>query len=402
AQTIYVLNDLVVDNKLDRGYDSDWGAIPIDSPFTLSLKMSSVNSRGGWGSLKFYGKPKSFGKQWWEGILRMDIFPSSNSIQLAFRDGTQDTFKTTITVPLNTNQQFSLSFKDPQGKTFAVLDQNRRELRTIDLTTIPGLEMKEGLFPERKIYPGFSTGPHSKLTVSSMIIQKTPSGRFVADAQVQPGLRELATQRGIRIGTEWWLWQLWDKRYNNLMSNNFNTAIISDFSCPERFWSSPNTYDFSIVDNVVDAAIKQGYVVRASHLNWGTYDCDRPDWLAKGKFSREEYRKILETQIKTIVNHFKGRVTEWSVANEAIARSFCNSGCDFWADKIGAEYVELVLRWTKELDPNSTIIMNDTNNHSLRGPVARPVTLRMLDTVRTLRAKGVPVDAVGLHRQSTF
>jgi endo-1,4-beta-xylanase len=135
--------------------------------------------------------------------------------------------------------------------------------------------------------------------------------------------------------------------------------------------------------------------VRASHLVWGATEV-LPDWLLQGSFSREEYIEILEEHVTTVVGHFKGRVTEWSIANEAASRSAWR-GSDFWMDKIGPEYIELSFRWAYEADPSAILIFNDNNNESPRDAETRRVFNTMYPMVEELKAKGTPIDVVGMQ-----
>jgi endo-1,4-beta-xylanase len=219
-------------------------------------------------------------------------------------------------------------------------------------------------------------------------------------ATVESGLRKLAAQKGISIGTEWTPWKMRDKRFWEIMTNDFTTVQILEFSCQKDFWRGRKDYNFERADRATDIAIGQGWKVRASHLVWGVRvneeSCAPPEWLSKGNFSRQEYIQILEEHVKTVVTHFKGRVTEWSIANEAISRSFCK-GCDFWGEKIGPEYIEMVFRWAKESDPSGILIFNETENHSPSYPHSQRIIAKLFSTTKELKAKGAPIDAIGMH-----
>jgi endo-1,4-beta-xylanase len=121
-----------------------------------------------------------------------------------------------------------------------------------------------------------------------------------------------------------------------------------------------------------------------------------PDWLIKGHFTRDDYNQILTEQIKTLISRYKGKVTEWSIANEAISRSQY-PGSDFWMDKIGPDYIEIAFRAAREADPNAILIFNDNDNESPRDANTRFVVVKMVDTVKTLKARGAPVDVVGMQ-----
>jgi endo-1,4-beta-xylanase len=96
-----------------------------------------------------------------------------------------------------------------------------------------------------------------------------------------------------------------------------------------------------------------------------------------------------------MVGRYKGRVHEWSIANEYPSRTFW--AADFWNEKIGPEYVEMAFRWAREADPGATLIFNDANNESPRDRETTRNLDEMYDTVRELVDRGVPIDVVGLQ-----
>jgi len=208
------------------------------------------------------------------------------------------------------------------------------------------------------------------------------------------GLRDLADIVGMTIGTDFYLTNMLDAQFSQIMKRDFNVVVLGGFSWP-GFWLGPGQYDFSELDKEVDYAIQNGWRVRASHLVWGETST-LPDWLLKGKFTRGEYIQILEQHVKTMVGRYKGRVQEWSVANEASYRSFYSGG-DFWGDKIGSDYVEMSFRWAKETDPNSILIFNESDIESPRDALTRRVITKMYSTVEALKEKGVPIDVVGMQ-----
>jgi endo-1,4-beta-xylanase len=404
-QPIFILNNFLSDRTVFQGdqirlesspayYDVEGMPIPLDAPFMLTVGLQVSGAL--FGAIKLLGIPEPTDKPWWQGIRRLDIFVSGDALQLGLRDGTSEDFQTTIPLPVNPGQPLSLVFLDPQGQTFSVLDQNQRPVMTINVTAISGLRLPDGLFPERKLYLGASSAPHSTLTLSAISLRQAPVGKMTSAAAREPGLRELARRKGITIGTEFLFWQMRDGRYWDIMAHEYNVAVISEFSCYKGFWRGRGDYDFAPLDRIVDFALQQGWRVRAFHLVWGAEVCPLPDWLLQGQFSRQEYVQILEEHVKTVVTHFQGRVTEWSIANEAISRSLYN-WIDFWRDNIGLEYIEMAFRWAREADPQAILIFNDFNNDGPRDPGTEMITNEMYATVKELKSQGVPIDVVGMQ-----
>ena len=275
----------------------------------------------------------------------MDFATYKGYLQIDLRDGRAENSATTIRLGIRNTQVISVTFLDAQGKVFSISDQTGREVRRVDVRKV-GLDLPDGLFPDRTVHIGRVVSPHSKLTIQSLSLQWLPEGRFVSR---EPTLRALAERCGVSLGTEFSWWRMQDPRYYNLIFDHYNTLILSEFSW-KGFWRGRGDYDFESMDRIVDWAVRHGFRVRASHLVWGATEESStaiPDWLRNGRFSRDEYIQILREHVTTIVSHYKGRVTEWSIANEAVSRSAWE-GSDFWMDKIGPPYIEMSFQWTRE------------------------------------------------------
>lgn len=90
-----------------------------------------------------------------------------------------------------------------------------------------------------------------------------------------------------------------------------------------------------------------------------------PDWLRRGRFTREQYIEILQQHITTVMTHFKGKIHEWVVVNEALETG--EHPRDFFQRKIGPEYVEIAFATARAVDPTATLIYNDYNNETAQG-----------------------------------
>jgi endo-1,4-beta-xylanase len=146
---------------------------------------------------------------------------------------------------------------------------------------------------------------------------------------------------------------------------------------------------------MLDNAVRQGWRVRASHLVYGERTF-LPDWLKTGHYTRDEYIQILHDHINTVVGRYKGRVQEWSIANEAPQRSL-TPGTDFWRDKIGPDYIKMAFTWAREADPGGLLIFNSGFNWAPQDALTSRTINRMLAMVKDLKGQGVPIDVVGVE-----
>jgi endo-1,4-beta-xylanase len=347
---------------------------------------------GSLGSVKILGIPDRQ-NPWWKGITRLDIAVNNGSYRLAVYDGSSQN-GTSIDLSRSASEPIQLVFDQIDGGTFSVLDENNQEIKRVDFSQVVGLNLSKGLFPTQQVYVGTSTAPGTALIITGLSVGTPPDGKWTAQDSAGAGLLPVANSRKLTIGTEFHVSSMIDQRYCLAMQRNFNVAILSEFSLKD-FWQGPGQYDFAALDHAVDFANSRGWRVRASHLVWGSANAI-PDWLAQGNYSRDDYIRILQDHIKTIVNRYKGRVQEWSIANEAIERSF-HADADFWNGKIGPEYIEMAFRWAREADPNGVLIFNGNENESPRDAETSRRISKMYDTVKTLKAKGVPIDVVGME-----
>lgn len=101
-----------------------------------------------------------------------------------------------------------------------------------------------------------------------------------------------------------------------------------------------------------------------------------------------------------MAEHFKGRIWQWDVVNEAVTDDYDAQGGaigykGFWAENLGPGYVADAFRWARAADPKALLFYNDYNIDAFtnRGPLDK--TQFVYTMVKRLRAKGVPIDGVG-------
>lgn len=147
-------------------------------------------------------------------------------------------------------------------------------------------------------------------------------------------------------------------------------------------------YDWSEADKLVDFARANGQLVRGHTLLWHN---QLPAWLTTGDFSADELRAILRKHITDEARHFKGRIWQWDVVNEA----FNDDGTlrdSIWLRKLGPGYIADAFRWAHEADPKAGLFINDYN---IEGVNAKSTAL--LKLVERLREQHVPIDGVGIQ-----
>ncbi len=374
----------------DRVTDPSQHPVPV--PLRIHFGMESTSAP--WAAVKFTTTPEK--TPWWKDINRMDIFNGDSSYSLCIRDGSTEDCTVDIPLAIPSDQEITLLFPDGNGKYLKVLDKADKVVNEIDFTNVPGLNLPNGIFPFGWFQFGTTVGYPGTLKVTHLSITTPPSGKFETSWMTEPGLAELAATRGILIGTEFNPDMMMDERYCGVIRHDFNMGALSSFT-DANLWLGPDEYNFTKLDQVVNDSAKYGLTLYASHLVWGAYEEGiLPDWLKEGNYSKEELLTILNNHITTMVNRYKDRVKIWSIANEAPERDRY-PGADFWYDHIGPEYIEKSFEWAREADPNAILLLNAANNESPRDPDTTYNIDTLYTMVKTMKEKGVPIDAVGMQ-----
>jgi len=234
------------------------------------------------------------------------------------------------------------------------------------------------------------------------------------DTPRPPTLRGLADKLKFKIGSQI-IWEnVVDPRvassYKEIASKDFNELVIDGeliwggtlVGTPKHIRPNQSTFNFEKADLLVDFAVKNGMSVQAHHLVWGLYfSANRtvlPDWVLKGNFSRDELVAIMQEHIRTVMEHYKGKVRAYTVVNEPFPY---NQKVDFWFDRIGEVYIDIAFETARKADPNAILILNDAENFSLdnrRATYDYTTAQRLRNKTVEVNGKAYPlIDAVGIQ-----
>ena len=171
----------------------------------------------------------------------------------------------------------------------------------------------------------------------------------------------------------------------------FNQVVAENCMKGEVNHPEVNRFDFTDGDKLVDWAQKNGKTVIGHCLVWHSQP---PKWMftdANGKpVSREVLIGRMYNHVMTVVTHYKGKIKGWDVVNEAFEDDGSYRKSPYY-NIIGPEFIELAFRFAHEADPNVELYYND---YSTSKPAKREAICKL---VRDLKAKGLRIDAVGMH-----
>jgi endo-1,4-beta-xylanase len=113
--------------------------------------------------------------------------------------------------------------------------------------------------------------------------------------------------------------------------------------------------------------------------------------------------RILTEHIRTVAGHFAGKLHSWDVVNEAIEpKDGRPDGLrkSPWLELAGPGYIEIAFRTARQADPKVLLTYNDYGIE-LDTPDQTIKREQVLELVRRLRKRLVPIDAVGVQSHLT-
>jgi endo-1,4-beta-xylanase len=211
-------------------------------------------------------------------------------------------------------------------------------------------------------------------------------------------LRDAADHSGMLIGAAVRPAQLSEPAYAVTLAREFNMLEPEDALKWEVLRPDPQSFDFSQADQIVDFAARHKMKVRGHTLVWHRQN---PAWLTVAHNTPEQLSKLLETHIKTVVGHYRGKIFAWDVANEAFDEGK-NAGklrSTLWHDQPGIgfpeqgpAYLTQCFRWAHEADPQALLFYNEAEAEEMN-----PKSDAIYAMVRAFKRDGVPIDGVGFQ-----
>ncbi|WP_338663483.1 endo-1,4-beta-xylanase [Pararoseomonas sp. SCSIO 73927] len=255
--------------------------------------------------------------------------------------------------------------------------------------------------------PSLPAGEATRRTALSMALAGMAATAHAQQASPElnppPGLWQVARGRGFTFGAA--------VQANMLATDPLYAAayereagvLVPEF---EAKWSSlqpkEGEFDFSGLDAIVNWGQARGRPVRGHALVWHEAF---PDWaLAAIAEGPQRARGVMAAHISRVLNTTRARIRDWDVVNEIVADP---PGSDTpQADgelrnspffrALGPGYIETALRMSREQDPTLRLVLNDYGVEE-DTPWAEEKRRRLLNLVRDLVRKRVPLDAVGIQ-----
>jgi endo-1,4-beta-xylanase len=219
---------------------------------------------------------------------------------------------------------------------------------------------------------------------------------FSCVLQVYPQtLRQEADHVGLLVGTAVNPAYLSEPAYASTLAQEFNTLEPEDAMKWTALRPDQNTFDFSSADRIVQFAEAHGMKIRGHSLLWGIHN---PSWLAEGRFTPRQLRRLLHRHIATVVGRYRGKVFAWDVVNEAfdengqLRDSFWYNRPGLGDRRRGTAYIEQAFRWAHAADPQALLFYNEAGAEAINRKSDAVYAM-----VKDFKQRGVPIDGVGLQ-----
>ncbi|WP_182905652.1 endo-1,4-beta-xylanase [Microbispora sp. H13382] len=207
-----------------------------------------------------------------------------------------------------------------------------------------------------------------------------------ADA-AESTLGAAAAQSGRYFGTAISAGKLGDSQYTTIAAREFNMVTAENEMKIDATEPNQNQFNFTNGDRVYNWAVQNGKRVRGHTLAWHQ---QQPGWMQS--LSGSALRQAMINHINGVMAHYKGKIYAWDVVNEAFDDG--NGGRrDSNLQRTGNDWIEVAFRTARAADPAAKLCYNDYNIDNWTWAKTQGV----YNMVKDFKARGVPIDCVGLQ-----
>ncbi|MFB6790297.1 endo-1,4-beta-xylanase [Streptomyces olivaceus] len=197
-----------------------------------------------------------------------------------------------------------------------------------------------------------------------------------------------AAQSGRYFGTAIASGKLGDSAYTSIASREFNSVTAENEMKIDATEPQRGQFNFSGADRVYDWAVQNGKEVRGHTLAWHS---QQPGWMQS--LSGTTLRQAMIDHINGVMAHYKGKISQWDVVNEAFADGSSGARRDSNLQRTGNDWIEVAFRTARAADPAAKLCYNDYNVEDWTWAK----TQAMYNMVRDFKQRGVPIDCVGFQ-----
>ncbi|MFE2641125.1 endo-1,4-beta-xylanase [Streptomyces nigra] len=208
-----------------------------------------------------------------------------------------------------------------------------------------------------------------------------------ADA-AESTLGAAAAQSGRYFGVAIASGKLGDSTYTSIANREFNSVTAENEMKIDATEPNRGQFNFSSADRVYNWAVQNGKEVRGHTLAWHS---QQPGWMQS--LSGSSLRQAMIDHINGVMAHYKGKIAQWDVVNEAFADGSSGARRDSNLQRTGNDWIEVAFRTARAADPSAKLCYNDYNVENWNWAK----TQAMYNMVKDFKSRGVPIDCVGFQ-----
>ncbi|CAL9315805.1 endo-1,4-beta-xylanase [Streptomyces sp. SudanB91_2054] len=212
----------------------------------------------------------------------------------------------------------------------------------------------------------------------------TPPTAHAAESTLGAAAAQSGRYFGVAIASG----KLADSAYTSIANREFNSVTAENEMKIDATEPQRGRFDFSAADRVYNWAVQNGKEVRGHTLAWHS---QQPGWMQS--LSGSALRQAMIDHINGVMAHYKGKIAQWDVVNEAFADGSSGARRDSNLQRTGNDWIEVAFRTARAADPSAKLCYNDYNVENWTWAK----TQAMYNMVRDFKQRGVPIDCVGFQ-----
>lgn len=209
----------------------------------------------------------------------------------------------------------------------------------------------------------------------------------------QESLRKHADAIGLNIGVAMGSqFDMGNATHNNLVKAEFNTVVAENSMKAQNIHPSKGRTNFGGPDKLLSFAQQNNMKMRGHTLIWHSQNAG---WITTG--SRQQVLENMKYHIETVMGHFKGKIFQWDVVNEAFEDGGPNLRNSAYKSIVGEDFIDSAFVFAHRVDPDCKLFYNDFSTSTINSK-----STAIYNKVKKMLQNKIPIDGVGFQsHQST-
>ena len=225
--------------------------------------------------------------------------------------------------------------------------------------------------------------------VAGVVLATAGTGMTALEASAaESTLGAAAAQSGRYFGTAIAAGRLGDSAYTTIAGREFNLVTAENEMKIDATEPQQGQFNFTAGDRVYNWAVQNGKQVRGHTLAWHS---QQPGWMQS--LSGSALRQAMINHINGVMAHYKGKIVQWDVVNEAFDDGSSGARRDSNLQRTGNDWIEVAFRTARAADPAAKLCYNDYNIENWTWAKTQAV----YGMVQDFKQRGVPIDCVGFQ-----